>query len=1042
MEKEGIRDAILTSLSATLSPDVATRTDAEARLKALEVTDDYGVHLARFTCDPSNGLDLSHRQMSSVLLKQYVETHWSSESEKFRAPETPENAKTEIRNLLPPGLTQQASKVRSSVAYAIAAIAHWDFPEKWPNLFQIIMQALTSGDTHAVHGGMRVLTELSRDVTDMQVPYIAPVVFPELLRIFSRPDAFSVRTRTRAVEIFSTLASLIINIDQLHKGVAKQLLYPYAFPQFIQAFIEELSVPGDGVRSDSGIKMEILKALASLTKNCGKQMNAFMAQLLPVVWTLLTQSVRHYCATVVNSTEEADDPTDSDTGEVLSFENLVFNLFDFLTSMLESSKFKSTVKNALTDLVYYLILYMQITEDQIERWNDDPDKFVEDEDEDTFSYSVRISALDLLLNLGAEIEEEKMTPALVAAIGKHIQESEALRNSSAAESAYWWKVHESVFLAVGSLKSLFEENEGFDVGDFVNGVLMRDACSESSSPYLLGRCLWTASRFCSSLDPSSATNLLSATAAALSPQQNQPACVKISAVRALYNFCDYYKLNETTEMLKPYLGPFLDGLVAVSSQFSTDVLCLGLETLALLCSIDRHFIATNEAKISPFVIAVFLKHSADPLTSSLCQDLFRELSMGPSRDALQQRLIPTLVSIMNAPPEKVENDLPSLALDILTTLVRNSPPPLSELMLVQAFPAAATMTLNSDDTSVLQSGGECLRAFLSVGGRHQLQAWHDERGNNGLFYLFQVANKVLDPKSPEFSSAYIGKLISTLFYKTGDAGDLGEHLQLLLRAVLSKMQQAETMSVIQSLCMVFAHLFNTRLEAALEFLSALPDPTGKPALEFVLTVWLARQHLFFGRYETKVSILALSKVFLHTIETNDSRIHAIQVKGDQTSDNNNSAEIQTRSKTKTSTPQFTQIPAAVKIYKLLINELNHSLEEKEIGAGGDRGEEEGGWEDEEEDDEEAVDGQAVLSDLLASGDSGINDHLAYEFRDYCDDEEEEDDPDVKEDPIYAMDIGEYLGEMIRQLSTSGCHAELKTHLTPAEIAILNKIGVA
>ena len=74
-----------------------------------------------------------------------------------------------------------------------------------------------------------------------------------------------------------------------------------------------------------------------------------------------------------------------------------------------------------------------------------------------------------------------------------------------------------------------------------------------------------------------------------------------------------------------------------------------------------------------------------------------------------------------------------------------------------------------------------------------------------------MANKVLDPKSPEFSSAYIGKLISTLFYKTGDSGDLGEHLELTLRAVLSKLQQAETMSVIQSLCMVFAHLFNTRL---------------------------------------------------------------------------------------------------------------------------------------------------------------------------------------------------------------------------------------
>ena len=45
--------------------------------------------------------------------------------------------------------------------------------------------------------------------------------------------------------------------------------------------------------------------------------------------------------------------------------------------------------------------------------------------------------------------------------------------------------------------------------------------------------------------------------------------------------------------------------------------------------------------------------------------------------------MPTLVSIMNAPPEKIENDLPSLALDVLTIVVRNSPPPLTELMILQ-----------------------------------------------------------------------------------------------------------------------------------------------------------------------------------------------------------------------------------------------------------------------------------------------------------------------------------------------------------------------
>ena len=67
-------------------------------------------------------------------------------------------AKAAIRQILPLGLKESISKVRSSVAYAVSAIAHWDWPEAWPELFQILMEALTSGNQDAVHGAMRVLT--------------------------------------------------------------------------------------------------------------------------------------------------------------------------------------------------------------------------------------------------------------------------------------------------------------------------------------------------------------------------------------------------------------------------------------------------------------------------------------------------------------------------------------------------------------------------------------------------------------------------------------------------------------------------------------------------------------------------------------------------------------------------------------------------------------------------------------------------------------------------------------------------------------------
>lgn len=70
----------------------------------------------------------------------------------------PLQAKIVIRELLPNGLRESISKVRSSVAYAVSAIAHWDWPEAWPQLFNLLMGMLVSGDVNAVHGAMRVLT--------------------------------------------------------------------------------------------------------------------------------------------------------------------------------------------------------------------------------------------------------------------------------------------------------------------------------------------------------------------------------------------------------------------------------------------------------------------------------------------------------------------------------------------------------------------------------------------------------------------------------------------------------------------------------------------------------------------------------------------------------------------------------------------------------------------------------------------------------------------------------------------------------------------
>lgn len=49
----------------------------------------------------------------------------------------------------------------------------------------------------------------------------------------------------------------------------------------------------------------------------------------------------------------------------MGFENLVFSVFEFIHGLIETPKFKKTVKKFLDELIYFLVLYMQITEEQV-----------------------------------------------------------------------------------------------------------------------------------------------------------------------------------------------------------------------------------------------------------------------------------------------------------------------------------------------------------------------------------------------------------------------------------------------------------------------------------------------------------------------------------------------------------------------------------------------------------------------------------------------------------------------------------------------------
>ena len=113
MSDSTLKSATLDTMSGLLSPDPGIRKQAEEQVKALEVTDEFGVCLGELVLDTGSGLAV--RQLAAVMLKQYIDVHWSSDSDKFRPPETTPAAKNMIRNMLPVGLKESISKVSNTV---------------------------------------------------------------------------------------------------------------------------------------------------------------------------------------------------------------------------------------------------------------------------------------------------------------------------------------------------------------------------------------------------------------------------------------------------------------------------------------------------------------------------------------------------------------------------------------------------------------------------------------------------------------------------------------------------------------------------------------------------------------------------------------------------------------------------------------------------------------------------------------------------------------------------------------------------------------
>ncbi|CAG8541978.1 14752_t:CDS:10 [Acaulospora morrowiae] len=992
------------TLTSVLSLDSNTRMSAELRLKELE-------------------------KMPGINLKNYTISHWSSASEKFSGSELNEEAKVTIREIAFNGLSDPSSKIRVTAAYIVSKIAHYDWPEGWPNLLDLLISLLKSGSPDPIHGAIRVMSEFVKyDITEQQFVQVAPLLLPELSRILQCEKIYSYRTRGRAIAIFRQCIEILYMIKEEHSEATESFLTTPIIPEWLQIFVNILKQRTtdneEREYEEYGLKLEIVKCLNNIIKWFPKILSSSLISLLEPIWTdLVRQRERYpnndYCFFVHPSGDAVSTYQDSD-GEVFGFENLLFAQFEFVGLSVRKKAAKPLfIQNNgegtfIKQIIWIILSYMQMTEEQVELWLSDANQFAADDDDETFNFSVRVASGDLLTVLIDQFPEQTLQ-ALADSTLHFIEESNKARSSG---DQIWWKIQEACLKAIGFVSSeltaaLQDSNSkvNFDLSGLFEHVVFGHLAA-TDLPFLQGRALVVFSQYASLLPSELISRYVSATVDAIQRDGTIP--VKISALRALQNFCRHLD----NQYVSPFQSNIIEGVANLLNVTSGDSLILVLETLHEAIKISNEVTARYEHLIGPLIIDVWTKYPTDHTIAPIVTDLFETLASNlDAYAAFQARTLPPLANMLLS---NTDPAVTASVIDLISSLVKGGPSPLPSQYVEHVFPSLMHLMLTTEDREILQNGEICLK-FLVQKDCDRIAQWTNETGTSGLDHVIQFIAKALQPNEGE-SATFLGDLVIKLIKKAGDK--LLPVLPDLLKAVATKLEGARTATFIQSLVLIFAHVLINQQSTVIDFLANL-NINGRNGVEVLLNTWFENHDSFHGYYSIRVSAIALSKLFLLC----DPRIENLQVKGDLIV--TRSSRIMTRSRSRQSPNQYTYVSANTKIIKLLLSDLQNSpdgdnprrseldelLEEEEAIETEDEDDE---WEDVEE-----------PSPFAPSEDYIILSEYANKQRDL---EVLEDESDVTDDPIYNTNLKEYVMEFFRHCAAQNINnfAQICSNLNQEE----------
>ncbi|PRP84037.1 importin 9 (imp9) (ran-binding protein 9) [Planoprotostelium fungivorum] len=933
-------------------------------------------------------------ELAVVCLKQYINHHWEDVDEAFTPPLVPEPDRARIKSMIPQALGDAEEKIRTGAALVIAAIAGHDWPQSWPTLVADLLECAKKGDSgtegeqlsasRLAEGAMTALDIFcdGENLSDEHVTHIMNLLFTDMGIILADTQRYSDQFRARAVSVMGSLIKWLIVVKEDHRSDVK-MFFQHVAPQIFVQLQGVLSKKYD-IHSDFALPTAVLQFLLPVFNEFPKSSKPLLPPLLPHLWSLLSEGAKMYqtyCideATVDIASWRGENRTEPLASSANDFHLL---LLELILSFTEEKHFARFIAAAVQNLASVLLIYAQMSDDQMSDW-EDVEVFIEHEFSELESCDIRSIAEAALMKISdSGMFVEGLSGVLRICVERFAQNPP-------------WRVKEAI-LRVISL--LWHELIAAGAGQGLLSVLSSEVKSEH--PILRGRSMIAVASFVEILSTEATLELFTIATTALCYDNDD--VVKVMACQAILKLCPQLKEKVDTTKVSPVLEGALPGLLSLLNEAGEHTTHLLLECMSLLVTVDSSTTARwIERGLSNKIGELWEKSGSDPILSSVITDIMGELAANPEGSLYFQNVISQPVrSIITAGEEK--NAMKMTCLSVLNNVVSKSPA-LSDQLIGNILPPLLTFLngVDSEESGFLNEGTILLTSMVHK-MPEQLSTMVLDNGSTPLQSILKFVETSLN--NPNDSAVIAtGTLISAIMWKL--LSRVSDILSLVVSAVIKRLQTARLPSLIQPLTLVIARLLYAQPVEVSNFLSTLtvtPNAEYKQTngLDFVLYVWTRHQENFVGNYPLIISTLSLVKVF----ETLGARLDSIEARGDAQEVSQDPDVIVTRSKAKQIEQQkYPSISMREKIFRVVLHEWRVLKEQAQIAQ-----EEEDFEEDEGEDSFDVIARQLGLDSKSPFADAA----------DYLDPEDDilgaEDEVLAKEDPLSTTDLESWIPQWFK-----------------------------